>query len=191
MHGNQIKTDLCQANRRKSRVTLILATVFIAGCTALDTTHVPSAKVDEKKPHVGRYYMLPKALITIQGTPDSSGNLDVEASVTLAPDSRQRYFLRWTTNPFYEDVFNNIDVDADGMISTVNYTTEDKTPVILNDLLTTAVNLGKIANTLGFSPFAADNGTSPNRLPFKYTFDPFDEAETRIVKSDLWKKQRL
>ena len=77
-----------------------------------------------------------------------------------------------------------------GLINTINYSSEDKTPVILNDLLTTAVNIGKIANSLGFSPFAIGGaGGGANRTPL--FFDPFDEAEVRIVKKNYGKSRAL
>ncbi|HWB58302.1 MAG TPA: hypothetical protein VG733_02375 [Chthoniobacteraceae bacterium] len=142
--------------------------------------------MDNDKAHIGRYYMLPKALLTIEGTPDSSGGFDVDASVTVVADSRYRYYLRWKPNPTYDDFFNNIDVDGNGLLSTLNYTVEDKTPAIVNDLATTAVNLGKIINGIAT---ADTNGHAPQ--PFKYTFDPFDQAEYQRVEDELEQNQHL
>src|ERR1700747_2780808 len=79
--------------------------------------------------------------ITIEGKPDTVGNLLVDASVSLVADSRFRYFLYWKPNPFSEDIVNNLDVDSDGMLTSVNYSAEDKTPQILSDLVTTTVNI--------------------------------------------------
>ncbi len=157
---------------------------FICGCTALDTTAAGDKKVDERKPHVGRYYMLPKALITIEGHPDTDGNLLLDASTSLVADRRHRYFLRWKPNPFYEDIFNNVDVDSDGMLTSVNYSAEDKTPQILSDLVSSTINVAKIAKDLGYGLDVV-----ASHAPFKYTFDPFDAAEVGQVKHDLLTKQ--
>jgi hypothetical protein len=166
---------------------LALAGIWLVGCTALDTSNVGSEKISTLKPQVGRYYLLPKALITIEGAPDTNGNLLIDASVSLVADSKFRYFLRWRPNVFSEDIFNNIDVDSDGMLTSINYSAEDKTPQILSDLVTTTVNIAKIAKDLGAG---LDTG-SVKYPPFTYTFDPFDAAETNKVKSQLFTRQNI
>lgn len=167
--------------------SILIGAAYLVSCTVLDTMSAGSSKVDETKPQVGRYYMLPKALITIEGAPDKDGNYLVDTSVSLVADSRFRYFLYWKSNPFSEDIINNLDVDSDGMLTSVNYSSEDKTPQILSDLVTTTVNIAKIAKTFG----AALVGGAVTPLPFTYTFDPFDEAEARSVKNELSAKQHF
>jgi hypothetical protein len=169
--------------------SFLIAVACLAACTVLDTTSVGGSKVNETKAQVGRYYLLPKALITIEGQPDKAGkNLLVDASVSLVADSRFRYFLNWKSNPFSEDIINNLDVDSDGMLTSVNYSAEDKTPQILSDLVTTTVNIAKIAKDLGVFGLDQNVQTLP---PFTYVFDPFDEAETDRVKGELFTKQHL
>ena len=140
-----------------------------------------------QKPKVGRYYMLPKALITIEGAPDKDGNLLIDATVALVADSQFRYFLYWRPNVFSEDIFNNIDVDSDGMLTSVNYSAEDKTPQILSDLVTTTVNIAKIAKDLG----AGLDTSYVKYPPFTYTFDPFDRAEVDRVVYDLRTRDKI
>ena len=131
--------------------------------------------------------MLPKALITIEGAPDKDGNLLIDATVALAADSQFRYFLYWRPNVFSEDIFNNIDVDSDGMLTSVNYSAEDKTPQILSDLVTTTVNIAKIAKDLG----AGLDTSYVKYPPFTYTFDPFDRAEVDRVVYDLRTRDKI
>jgi hypothetical protein len=72
-----------------------------------------------------------------------------------------------------------------GCSTSINYSAEDKTPQILSDLVTTTVNIAKIAKDLGFGL------TTKPYPPFTYTFDPFDSAETNRVKSQLFTRQNL
>src|ERR1700730_5714617 len=106
--------------------------------------------------------------------------------VSLVADSRFRYFLLYRANVFSDDIFNNIDVDSDGMLTSINYSAEDKTPQILSDLVTTTINVAKIAKDLG--GFALEVKKYP---PFTYTFDPFDSAETTRVVRELRQRQGL
>jgi hypothetical protein len=168
---------------------LLLFLSFLAGCTALETRSVLDARFDQAKPHVGQYYFLPKALITIEGTADADGNYLVSTSTHLVADHRYRYFLRWKPNAFSEDTIANLEVDSDGTLTSVNYSAEDKTPAIIGDVVTTGINLFKIAGQLGVNRAA---GEAPaKRPPFKYTFDPFDAAETAKVRRELQSEQSI
>jgi hypothetical protein len=165
----------------------IVAALWLVSCTALDTRSARPQNINGQKSRVGRYYMLPKALITIEGAPDKDGNLLIDATVALVADSQFRYFLYWRPNVFSEDIFNNIDVDSDGMLTSVNYSAEDKTPQILSDLVTTTVKIAKIAKDLG----AGLDTSSVKYPPFTYTFDPFDRAEVNRVVYDLRTRDKL
>lgn len=159
---------------------------LLIGCTVLETTPSPSARFDEARPHVGRYYFLPKALITIEGAPDTDGNYLVTTSVSLVADKRYKYFLNWKPNAFSEDAINNLDVDSDGLLTSVNYSAEDKTPAIISDIVKTAINVFKIAGQL-----RGNRAEEAPRAPFKYTFDPFNEYETHKVRYELRHKQSI
>jgi hypothetical protein len=167
-------------------LSALCGVVWLVGCTALDSTSVGDTKISSIKPRVGRYYLLPKALLTLEGAPDEKGNLLINATVSLVADSRFRYFLIWRPNVFSDDIFNNIDVDSDGMLTSINYSAEDKTPQILSDLVTTTVNIAKIAKDLG--GLALEVKKYP---PFTYTFDPFDSAETARAERELRDRQNL
>lgn len=173
-----------QMMRATKRALPLISCLAFAACTALDSTAVPNAKVDEKKPHVGHYYFLPKALVTIEGAPDAKGNFLISSSASLVADRRYQYFLRWKPNAMSEDIITNLDVDSDGMLTSVNYSAEDKTPAVISDLVTTTINVMKIAGNLGRS-LAAE------KQPFRYTFDPFDGAETGKVRHELEERQSL
>ncbi len=59
---------------------------------------------------------------TVSGAED--GNYLIDTTVSLVADSRFRYFLYWKSNPFSEDIINNLDVDSDGMLTSINYSSE-------------------------------------------------------------------
>lgn len=73
------------------------------------------------------------------------------------------------------------------MLTSINYSAEDKTPQILSDLVTTTVNIAKIAKDLG----AGLSLSVTPYPPFTYTFDPFDAAETNRVKDQLMARQNI
>ena len=164
------------------------ALTFLTACTALDTHSTANGQFDESKPHVGQYYLLPKALITVEGTSDADGNYAVSTSMSLVADHRYKYFLKWKPNAFYEDTIKNLDVDSDGMLTSVNYSAEDKSPAIISDIVSTAINIFKIAGEL---PLNRGAGPSVKRPPFKYTFDPFNAVETNRVRGELRRQQLI
>lgn len=126
----------------------------------------------------------------MQGAADTDGNYLVTTSMNLVPDHRFKYFLNWKPNVFSEDVISSLEVGSDGLLSTVNYSAEDKTPVIIGDVITTGINLFKIAGDLGLTR-AEHGGATANRPPFKYTFDPFSVYEATKVRDELLKNQRI
>jgi hypothetical protein len=171
------------------RLSLTCVLFLLGACTALETTQSPNADFD-RKAHVGQYYLLPKALVSLAGAADADGNYLVTTSMNLVPDHRYKYFLNWKPNAFSEDIISSLEIGSDGLLSTVNYSAEDKTPVIIGDVITTGINLFKIAGDLGLT--RAEHGGAPvKRPPFKYTFDPFSVNETTRVHDELLRNQRI
>lgn len=169
------------------RLSILTAVFLLPACTALETTSGPNAQFDAK-PHVGQYYLLPKAMLTIEGAPDASGNYLVNASASLVADHRYKYFLNWKSNGFSEDTISNLEVGSDGLLTSVNYSAEDKTPAIVSDVINTGINVFKIA--ANFATFRGAKQTV-KRQPFRYIFDPFDRHETSKVVNRLWEDQKI
>jgi hypothetical protein len=157
-----------------------VAVAFLAfalwGCQTLTTTHEPVNAPVPVKPRVGQYYFLPKKLIQITGTSNETA-YSIAMQELIEADRDYRYFLHLGKNIFYDD-HTVLTTNSKGLLSTVNVTTTDATPAIIDTLAEMAVNLARIAANTS----AAKGGGNPPD-PFDVVFDPFDELQvTRAAK---------
>ena len=134
---------------------------------------------------MGHYYFLPKALLTVAGAPDAAGFFAVSITPSLVPDRDHQYFIKWRPNGLSEDTITNLDVDSDGLLTSINYSAEDKTGTVVTDLVSSGINVFKAAGTLRSAAI------SEKRAPFKYTFDPLNGSETAQVTAELRRLHKI
>lgn len=111
---------------------------------------------------------------------DAGNSFKITTSRLIAPDRSQLCFLKYHRSLFHDDDFT-LEVDDNGLVKTVNATSTDQSPAIVESLTETAVNLLKIGAQLGGRQ--AQPGATPR--PFIYTFDPLNEKERREAISFL------
>jgi len=166
---------------------LALAVLSGPGCTTLRTTSEPvggRSYAADNNARVGLYYFLPRAIITIECTRPQEGIFAIAVTKAMVADRRHRYHLRWTANAFYDDKTNKpIAVDADGLLTNVEITATDQTPAIATDLLSTVVNVFKIAS--GGVAQSGDEKRAKDLEPFKYSFDPLNDNEVKATRGAL------
>ncbi|HCX28857.1 MAG TPA: hypothetical protein DHU55_03665 [Blastocatellia bacterium] len=98
----------------------------------------------------------------------------------LEPDRKERCFLKYQPSVFYDDEFT-LEVDDNGLLKTVNSTSTDQTPAIIESATEIAVNLLKVGAQAGAR---VAKGTP---RPFIYTFDPLDDEEACAATDFLGK----
>jgi hypothetical protein len=100
---------------------------------------------------VGNFYFLPRGKITIVGTPVEHAAYSLVVTRKNEADPQARKFLLQRRNVFYDDKIK-LDIDADGLLTTVNVESEDKTPAIIDKVVDTVIDVAKIAaNSSGFA----------------------------------------
>ncbi len=156
-------------------ISLCVAIGVSAGCgsvtTRTGTIDTSSAPGKAK----GIFYYLPKTLVRIKGTVTNSV-YTVTLSSEYVADGSARYFLETKDNVLYEDD-STLEVDAKGLLTTVDITAEDKTGAIVADLAAIASK----AMTFGAGAGAARNA-SGEILPFDFTFEltEFTKVQARL-----------
>lgn len=141
------------------------------------------------KARVGNFYFLPRGKITITGTAVSATEYSLVVTRKNEADPQARKFLLQRRNVFYEDK-TKLDVDADGLLTTVNVDSQDKTGAILDKVVDTVIDVAKIgANASGMMETAADMKTLAllPLAPFKCTFDPFVPSQVSAARGVMWK----
>ena len=140
-------------------------------------------------PRLGNYYFLPRGLIQIDGGPvskDFSTDFHVTVKSVNVPDKERRFFLRQHANPFYDDDLQ-LKINGKGLLETVNFTTEDKTPAIIDKVTETFIDVARIGasgrGALFMNPQEAR--TAIVLKPFHVVFDPFNPAEKEAARKKL------
>lgn len=174
--------------RRVLILTLTLA-LPLAGCSTLRTKSSDIVGYEDRNARIGQYYFLPRSIVTIQGQMVDKAGYTVSMTQALVPDKSHRYFVRWTPNLAYDDDLKGVNVDEDGLLSSVEVETTDQTPAILKDLTQTAVNLFTIAGHIP-SRLRTD-GQTETRKPFKVSFDPSDDQAVTAAKNLLQAQQSI
>jgi|JI6StandDraft_1071083.scaffolds.fasta_scaffold00721_10 muramidase (phage lysozyme) len=169
---------------RTGLYSLLLA---FTACTSLQTTEQNAAKGFnlDVSDSVGFFYFLPKALIKIEGkaSTTTAAGYEIIVSRLMVADKRRQFHLKWKNNPLFDDTITTpIAVNSQGLLTSVEFSSTDQSPAILNDLATTTVNVFKI---LGGGPQGGDKSTPPPQTPkpFSVTFDPLDQAESQAAEA--------
>jgi hypothetical protein len=161
--------------------------VALAGCTTMQTEDADVNSPVTGKARVGNFYFLPRGKITIVGTPVDNAAYSLVITRKNEADPQARKFLLQRRNVFYEDK-TKLDIDAEGLLTTVNVDSEDKTPAIIDKVVDTVIDVAKIAaNTSGMMG-AADMKTLTllPLSPFKCTFDPFVREQVNAARNVMW-----
>lgn len=147
-------------------IVVALAPVFSA-CAVMESRLAPETD--------GIVYYLPRSLMKVSvspqpdsGNPKKVGQVDFAFEPVYISDVRHRYVLNYQNNPLFNDRLC-VMVGADGMLSSVEYATEDATPRIL-------VALAELAGKATGPSAAITAVESADRRfeGFNIVFDPFD-----------------
>lgn len=162
---------------------------ILTGCSSPShrTVAEPEGEPAATNSRLGMHYYLPRGRIRLVGayqkSEDGTNSLSFQIKTTriLEPDRGQRYFLENQPHAFFDDD-STLAVDENGLLQTVNSTSTDQTPAILDSAADIAINLFKIgANFAETAP--ADKSVKPR--PFVYIFDPLDASECANVRRFL------
>ena len=166
----------------QSAVALIIV-ALLGGCTTASVLQTQSAASSDAE--VGLHYFLPRGKIRIVGSNEKSdgGNPTFKITTTrvIGPDRSRPCFLIYQRSLLHDDDFT-VEVDDTGLLKTVNATSTDQSPAIIESLTDTVVNILKIA-----AQVSARKG-APTPRPFGYTFDPLDPKERDDAVSFLAKE---
>jgi hypothetical protein len=151
------------------------AALLAAGCTVLHSTDDGTVS--------GIPYYLPKSMVVAEVMIKKKGaNYFLEFVTTgngktrgeIVPDQRQRFHLTYNSNIFYNDRYC-ISTDANNLLQSIEYASEDATPRI-------ALALAALAQK-GPQAFAiAAAGEAETVDTIRVTFDPFDWTETKAAE---------
>lgn len=141
------------------------------------------------KARVGNYYFLPRGRVRVVGEPQNEGGYKITISRFNVPDVGSRYFLKQNFNAFFDD-HTVLEVDDQGLLATVNVTSEDKTSEIIDKVTETVISVAKIAANVsgGLAPRSAAMGADAEPFvpkPFNCTFDPLKPAEVRAAQAGV------
>jgi hypothetical protein len=154
------------------------ALLALAGCHTVTTV---AGRVDSPPGRVsGNFYYLPKGLFRIRG-----GYADKEYAITVSvsyvADPRRRFYLEPRHNIFYDDEYK-LQINAKGLLETVQVTAEDRTADIAGDLAQVAAGSLKFAAGSGVASFDLRDLAAKTLEPFDYTFaiDEAPEVRSRL-----------
>lgn len=127
------------------------------------------------------FYYLPKLLVRIKGAAKEA-DYTITVSAEYAADGNGRYFLEMRGNPFYED-HSTLEVDARGLLTSVDITAEDKTGEIIGDIAAIAAK----AMTFGVGVAPGLRSASEGIPPFDVTFEigEFPKIRNRLLALGL------
>ena len=174
---------------RSCSVLLAVAASALAGCTILHSSsdpvdggiayHLPRsvivAKVDLWRIKRANVDGVDKYVVAINTEPTTTNGETVPATHgETIPDLKERFALTYNNNPFFYDRYCIL-TTPNGLLSSVEYATEDKTPNIVLALS----ELGRKLGT-GFagSPQPADADSTEPLTSATVTFNPFDSEDS-------------
>lgn len=184
---------------RSCGLPLVAASVLFGGCTMLHSSNNPMDG--------GIAYHLPRTVITAKvdlwrrplpgKKADSTNEADFEylAGLDMAveggqkatrgdviPDLSERFTLAYSSNPFFNDRYCVV-ADTNGLLKSIEYATEDKTPQIV-------LALAELGQKLAAGGFVSDRPADAPDKPVTsaiVTFNPFDSrdraAAARVVNT--------
>jgi|RhiMethySRZTD1v2_1073278.scaffolds.fasta_scaffold288953_2 hypothetical protein len=177
---------------RSCSMLLVLAYSVLTGCTVLHSSSDPADG--------GITYHLPRSVIVakvdlwrIPRQPNVEGSvdkyvvaIDAESAKTRGetiPDLKERFTLTYNNNPFFYDRYCVL-TSENGLLRSVEYATEDKTPNVVLALS----ELGRKVGAAGFaSSRPVDADTQDPVTSAAVTFNPFDpedrDAAAQVVNN--------
>ena len=164
---------------------VLIGLLLLAGCTSESgvQTQVTGPNATREGPEIGLHYFLPRGKIRMTGSnekADGSSAFKITSTRVIEPDRSQLCFLKYHRSFFHDDDFT-LEVEDNGLLKTVNATSTDQSPAIIESLTDTAINVLKIAGEAG----GRKAGPTVTPRPFVYTFDPLDAKERRAAVSFL------
>ncbi len=176
---------------------LVVASSALAGCTILHSSseptdggiayHLPRSvivakvhlwKIPKEKTGAAK----DKYVATIDNQKGSNGQPDPTRSETI-PDVRERFVLTYNSNPFFYDRYCVL-TTPNGLLSSVEYATEDKTPNVVLALSELGRKLGT-GFTRGQVAGAEDDPVASVTVTFN-PFDPVDrDAAAQVVNNSF------
>lgn len=152
--------------------------VPLAGCSTepiVQSERWPNAGASE----VTAYYALPRAYFNLSITRKNCVveiNTDADKPVTYLPDPDRRYILKYKSSDWNTDTLS-VEVDKNGLLKTVNATSEDKSADAIKSVLDIATDVTK--KLLDLHTLAESKEQQPVCDPKKdldivYSFDPTD-----------------
>ena len=174
---------------------LVAVSALLGGCTMLHSSSDPS--------YGGIAYYLPKSLVVAKvdlwKIPRQAGmtedeylaNFDMVVPTgqgqvrptrgEIVPDPRERYALSYSSNPFFYDRYCVV-TDANSLLKSVEYATEDKTPQIVLGL----AELGrKVGGFTGDRPADTETTATPVASA-TVTFNPFDLDDRAAAEQAIY-----
>lgn len=132
---------------------------------------------------VGNYYYLPRGMVRVVGEVNQ-GAYKITISRFNVPDVRKRYFLKQNMNAFFDD-HTVLEVNEQGLLTTTNVDSEDKTPAVIDKVVETVVSVAKISAHLGQRVLLDDTGAVVGPLPFNCTFDPLNATQVAAARGKV------
>jgi hypothetical protein len=179
---------------RSCSMLLAVFSSALAGCTILYSSSSP---LDDGIP-----YYLPRTVIVAKvdlwKIPGAAGvedkyvvGIDTSTANTRGetiPDLKERFVLTYSSNPLFYDRYCVL-TSANGLLSSVEYATEDKTPNVVLALSELGRKLGTGFATVRDQPLGAADAPVTSAT---VTFNPFDPVETdaaaQVINNSFGKK---
>ena len=177
------------------RHRIVLCTLLVGGmspillglssCTTQSNLYAdisPEGQPSGNQAQVGLHYFLPRGKIRMTGSYQKSGDessFKITTERLIEPYREERCFFKYRSSVLYDDEFT-LEIDDNGLLKTVNSTSTDQTPAIIESMTEIAVNLFKISAELGIT-----GKLEKKPRPFVYTFDPLDKKQADAAEEFL------
>jgi hypothetical protein len=150
---------------------LPVAKIRIVGTYGTDTT--PKSDTTPKKDGTVKNDEKPKTNAGTGNDDTATKFFQIKISRVLEPNHQRRYFLENRPHALFDDE-STLSVDENGLLQTVNSTSTDQTPAIIESATDIVINLMKIGAQ---SEAARLEEGSKKPKPFVRIFDPLNSSE--------------
>jgi hypothetical protein len=160
---------------------IVPAALTFAGCSRVIETGAIDLKASNGEPKcvsaLGHYF-LPKALLSVVATADQgAGTQTATWAVETHADHSHAFCLDYLSSPTSIDIVT-VDRTNEGLLTSINSNVEDRTPAIVQSLVSTAENLTIAAARAGQTPTSQVDSLA-------FQFDPFDWSDLMLAKAEL------
>ncbi|WP_155931157.1 hypothetical protein [Methylomonas sp. 11b] len=167
-----MKTQIKKAS--KTLFTLSTISLLLQSCTVLESklSRLESGTIQLSDTNENsRDYFLPTGRLRVTVELFSSGTMNITTQTSIEADPNLTYLLSYKDNWFFNDNIK-VSLSDKGLLNSVSFTVEDKSPEIISNLAETAKNAIKLAAMAG--------GAGAEELVFK-----IDETINPIKKDEL------